>query len=112
MPNPCASTALSRNVEMGWCGDEDHFRTQFPTCLAWALTVWKSQEMTIPGLLAILLGDVEKVRGLTFVALSRSTDVNNVFLGPGCPFERLTTRISSDIKLRQRLVEDDRLQLL
>ena len=68
--------------------------------------------MTIPGLVAISLGDVEKEHGLTFVALSRSTDINNVFLGAGRSLERLTTKISSGYKLKQRIVEDNRLQLL
>ena len=68
--------------------------------------------MTIPGLVAISLGDVEKEHGLTFVALYRSTDVDNVFLGAGCSLERLTTKISSGYKLKQRIVEDNRLQLL
>lgn len=96
----------------GGAGDEDHFRKQFPICLAWALTVWKSQGMTIQGLVAVSLGDCEKEHGLTFVALSRSTDIDNVFLGAGCSLERLTTKISNGLKLKQRLVEDTRLQLL
>ena len=59
-----------------------------------------------------LRGDSEKEHGLTFVALSRATDINNVFLGAGCSFERITTKISSGFKLKQRLVEDIRLQSL
>jgi hypothetical protein len=85
----------------GGAGDEDHFRIQFPICLAWALTVWKSQGMTIPGHVAVSLGDCEKEHGLTFVALSRSTDVNDVFLGPGCSLERLTAKISNGLKLTE-----------
>jgi hypothetical protein len=57
--------------------------------------------MTIPVLVAISHGDAEKEHGLTFVALSRSTDMNNEFLGPGRCLERLTTRISSGLKLKQ-----------
>ena len=96
----------------GGNGDTDHYRKQFPICLSWALTVWKSQGMTITGLVALSLGDAEKEHGLTFVALSRSTDINNVFLGAGCSLERITTKISSGFKLKQRLVEDSRLQML
>jgi ATP-dependent DNA helicase PIF1 len=96
----------------GGSGEIDHFRKQFPICLSWALTVWKSQGMTITGLVALSLGDAEKEHGLTFVALSRATDMCNVFLGAGCSLERLSTKISSGYKLKQRLKEDIRLQLL
>ena len=96
----------------GGAGDTDHYRKQFPICLSWALTVWKSQGMTIRGLVSVSLGDSEKEHGLTFVALSRATDINNVFLGAGCSLERITTKISSGFKLKQRLVEDIRLQSL
>ena len=44
--------------------------------------------MTITGLVALVLGDSEQEHGLTFVGLSRATDIQNVFLGPGLWFER------------------------
>lgn len=50
--------------------------------------------------------------GLTFVALSRATSIDNVFLCSGCSLERLTTKVSEGYKLKQRLKEDDRLQKL
>ena len=96
----------------GGAGENDNFRIQFPICLAYALTVWKSQGMTITGLIALSLGEKEKEHGLTFVALSRATDINNVFLGAGCSLERLTKTISKGVKLKQRLVEDRRLNEL
>lgn len=54
---------------MGEKDEDDHFRKEFPICLAWALTTWKSQGLTIKGLLSVKLGDSEKEHGLTFVAL-------------------------------------------
>ncbi len=51
--------------------DPSHSRKQFPICLAWALTVWKAQGMTIKGLVRFLLGDKEKQYGLTYVGMSR-----------------------------------------
>ena len=48
----------------------------------------------------LCLGDAEKEHGLTFVALSRSTDINNVFLGAGCSLERITSKISNGFKLK------------
>ena len=68
--------------------------------------------MTITGLVALALGDSEQEHGLTFVGLSRATDIQNVFLGPGCSLQRLTTKISSGLKLKNRLIEDARLQIL
>ena len=68
--------------------------------------------MTITGLVALALGDSEQEHGLTFVGLSRATDIQNVFLGPGCSLQRLTTKISSGLKLKTRLIEDARLQIL
>ena len=68
--------------------------------------------MTITGLVALALGDSETEHGLTFVGLSRATDFENVFLGPGYSLERLTTKISNGVKLKQRLIEDARLQML
>ena len=58
--------------------------------------------MTITGPVALCLGDAEKEHGLTFVALSRSTDIKNVFFGAGCSLERITTKISVGFKLKQR----------
>lgn len=68
--------------------------------------------MTITGLIALSFGESEKEHGLTFVALSRSTDINKVFLGPGCSLDRLTKKISNGLKLKQRLIEDKRLNIL
>ena len=68
--------------------------------------------MTITGPVALSLGDAEKEHGLTFVALSRSTDINNVLFRSGCSLERITTKISRGFKLKQRLLEDIRLQML
>jgi hypothetical protein len=40
---------------------------------------WKSQGLTVKRLLAVELGDSEIEHGLTFVALSRATSIDNVF---------------------------------
>ena len=78
-----------------WGGkeDSDHYRKQFPIHLAWALTIWKCQGLTIKGLVALQLGESEKEHGLTFVGLSRATDINNIFLGNGCCLERFTLQL-------------------
>ena len=68
--------------------------------------------MTIEGLLAFQLGESEKEHGITFVGLLRSTNIENVSVCGGCSLERVTTKISEGIKLKNRLIEDDRLDLL
>jgi hypothetical protein len=80
--------------------DPNHSRKQFPICLAWALTVWKSQGMTIKGLVKFLLGENEKEHGLTYVAMSRVLECAQIDIGPGCSLERLTTKISSGSRLK------------
>jgi hypothetical protein len=89
-----------------------HFRKQFPLSLSWALTVWKSQGLTIKGLLAYFLGKEEKEHGLTYVAFSRILAIEQMYVGQGFSLDRLTTDISKGFKLKKRLEEDDRLQML
>ena len=102
---------LAEEYKWGDSNKEEHYRIQFPICLAWALTLWKSQGLTIDGLLSFQLGDTEKEHGITFVGLSRSTNINNVSLCGGCSLERLTTKISQGTKLKLRL-KDEKLDIL
>ena len=88
--------------------EDTHFREQFPISLAWGLTVWKSQGMTIKSPLAYDLGKSEPEAGLTYVACSRMTNVNNLYIDKGCSKERLTTVISKNKKMVMRLAEDKR----
>jgi hypothetical protein len=97
-------------AKWGGQSEEDHFRKQFPITLAYALTVWKCQGLTIKGLVAVELGDSEKEHGLTFVALSRATEMTNVYLVNGCSFTRLT-KIKDGPKIKVRLPEDGRLTI-
>ena len=60
---------LTEEYKWGDDGKEDHYRIQFPICLALALTVWESQGLTISGLLAFQLGDTEKEHGISFVGI-------------------------------------------
>jgi hypothetical protein len=58
--NP-AIVRIPKASECNWGGKGlcTHFRRQFSISLSWALSVWKSQEFTIKGLLAYFLGDSE-----------------------------------------------------
>ena len=44
--------------------------------------------------------------------LRLTIDNNNVFLGPGCSLEKITKKISNGLKLKQRFIEDKRLNIL
>jgi hypothetical protein len=55
------------------------------------------------------LGKEEKERGLTYVAFSRILAIEQIYVGQGFS---LTTDISEGFKLKKRLEEDDRLQML
>jgi hypothetical protein len=64
--------------------------------------------MTIRSALAFILGTREADAGLTYVSISRMTDILNLFIGQGCSFERLTETIKKNVKLQGRLLEDAR----
>ena len=68
--------------------------------------------MTIKGLLAYFLGKEEKEHGLTYVAFSRILAIEQMFVGQVFSLDRLTTDISKGYKLKKRLEEDERLQML
>jgi hypothetical protein len=91
--------------------DPNHNRKQFPICLAWALTVWISQGMTIKGLMKFLLGESEKEYRLTYVGMSRVLACEQIDIGPGCSLERLTTKILSSSILKVGLIDDIRLNV-
>jgi hypothetical protein len=95
-----------------WYGDQSvtHSRTQFPIQLAWALTTWKAQGMTISGQVFAPFAESEKSSGLSYVALSRLTEWNNLCIGKSIPLDRLTTKIRNCKGLLPRIHEDNRLR--
>ena len=50
------------------------------------VTVWKAQGMTITTKLGYNLGTTEPEAGLTYVALSRMTEIANLYIDAGCSF--------------------------
>ncbi len=58
------------------------------------------------------MGKEEKEHGLTYVAFSRILAIEQMYVGQGFSLDRLTTDISKGFKLKKRLEEDDRLQML
>ncbi|CAG8731859.1 2835_t:CDS:2 [Cetraspora pellucida] len=81
-------------------------RLQFPINLAWAITVHKSQGLTLPKAI-VDLGEREYATGLSFVAISRVRSLKNILFHPFL-FERLQ-RIRNSTRLQNRKSEEERL---
>ncbi|EXX54639.1 ATP-dependent DNA helicase PIF1-like [Rhizophagus irregularis DAOM 181602=DAOM 197198] len=81
-------------------------RLQIPVCLAWAITVHKSQSLTLQKAI-IDLGDKEFIAGLSFVVISRVRTLKDILFKP-FNFERLQ-RIKECKRLQERLDEEKRL---
>lgn len=84
-------------------------RLQVPVCLAWAITVHKSQGLTL-NKAKIDIGNKEFAVGLTFVAISRVRSLNDICFKQ-FSFDRLQ-RIKNSKRLQERKVEEERLRSL
>ena len=88
-------------------GDQTCTRTQFPLSLAWAITIHKSQGMTLEK--AVLdFGPKEFSVGLSYVGMSRVKSWKGVAVDPPITFQRLQT-IGRSKQLKIRLEEESRL---
>ena len=84
-------------------------RLQLPLKLAWAVTIHKSQGLTLNKVVI----DVGKKFscGLTFVACSRVCHITDLLFSPPFPFQRLSN-LSNSQRLHERQLEDQRLLTL
>ena len=82
-------------------------RLQLPLKLAWAVTIHKSQGLTLDKVV-IDVGKREFSSGLTFVACSRVRQLKDLLFTPPFPFQRLANLANSQ-RLRERQEEDVRL---
>ena len=83
-------------------------RLQIPLKLAWAVTIHKSQGLTLDKAV-IDVGKKEFSTGLTFVACSRVRQLNDLLFVPPFSFQRVAN-LSKSVRLKDRLIEDARLQ--
>ncbi|KAF6168894.1 hypothetical protein GIB67_038391 [Kingdonia uniflora] len=84
-------------------------RTQLPLLLCWAITVHKSQGLTLDR----VIGDAgdRKSLGLTFVALSRTRKLSDLAFKPMFTFERLQ-KLGKCAGLNSRMEEEECLRLM
>ena len=85
-------------------------RLQLPLKLAWAVTIHKSQGLTL-NKVVIDVGKREFSSGLTFVACSRVQKLQDLLFCPPFDFQRLANLANSQ-RLQDRLQEDKRLRSL
>ncbi len=86
-----------------------HERQQLPLRLAWALTIHKSQGLTLPKAW-IDIGKSERTAGVSYVAISRVKTLASCVIKP-MTYERLTS-LKSSANLQYRLEEENRLDRL
>ena len=91
------------------CGNEVHERQQLPLTLAWALTIHKSQGMTL-NKAWVDIGKKESMLGITYVAMSRVLNISSLVIET-MTFERLQKIRNSEL-LKYRLQEEQRLKQL
>ena len=85
-------------------------RLQLPLKLAWAVTIHKSQGLTLDKVV-IDIGQREFSSGLTFVACSRVRHLQDLLFNPPFPYQRLAN-LSNSHRLLERQQEDLRLLTL
>jgi ATP-dependent DNA helicase PIF1 len=93
---PIYPITVTSQTEIGF-----HERQQLPLRLAWALTIHKSQGLTLPKAW-IDIGKSERTAGVSYVAISRVKSLT---------YERLTS-LKSSANLQYRLEEENRLDQL
>ncbi|CAB3979507.1 ATP-dependent DNA helicase PIF1 [Paramuricea clavata] len=101
---PICPITVTSQTEIGF-----HERQQLPLRLAWALTIHKSQGLTLPKAW-IDIGKSERTAGVSYVAISRVKSLASCVIEP-MTYERLT-RLKSSANLQYRLEEENRLDQL
>ena len=101
---PICPITVSSQTEIGI-----HERQQLPLRLAWALTIHKSQGLTLAKAW-IDIGKSERTAGVSYVAISRVKSLASCVIEP-MTYERLSS-LKSSANLQYRLEEENRLDQL
>ena len=101
---PISPITVTSQMELGF-----HEREQLPLRLAWAVTIHKSQGLTLPKAW-IDIGKSERTAGVSYVAISRVKSLASCVIEP-MTYERLTS-LKSSVNLQYRLEEENRLDQL
>ncbi|CAB4014055.1 Hypothetical predicted protein [Paramuricea clavata] len=101
---PIYPITVTSQTEIG-----SHERQQLPLRLAWALTIHKSQGLTLPKAW-IDIGKSERTAGFSYVAISRVKSLASCVIEP-MTYERLSN-LKSSANLQYRLEEENRLDQL
>jgi ATP-dependent exoDNAse (exonuclease V) alpha subunit len=109
---PIAPISVSDSSKKDDNGRVERTGTMLPLCCAWAWTIWKAQGQTIRGKVDLVLGKNEREHGLSYVGFSRATRLQDIGLDGGINGDRITTKIKNQKKLKVRLKEDRRLDVL
>ena len=78
-------------------------RMNIPLKLSWSFTPWKVKGQTIRGKLVATLGKTEMSSGLSYVVFSPVRRFSDIAIDGGLTFDRLTTKITSKQKFRERV---------
>ena len=105
LPDIPNCVAITTETAEWWVGGTKNSRVQFPLKLGWAITIHKSQGLTLTKAV-VDLSDASWAPGLHFVALSRVRRIEDVLLAP-FPYDSLNKH---DFKEKNK--EELRLNLL
>ena len=105
-----ANTVPITPIQRTWLHDNKTYaRTNLPLTLAWAVTIHKSQGLTLDKAV-VNIGQSERSAGLSFVAMSRVRSSGDLRLVPFAK-DRLT-KIAANKNVKKRKEMDKRLRLM